>query len=130
MSLLALLGMFKNRAVLYVVGAILLLFGLIAWHKSGVNRAVEDERARLTAAFEQAAKEAKDAQSLLNQSAATDYEQTVADGKVKIEYRTKEVKIYVEKNNRLSANAGVDCRVDADFVSVYNHTSPAAKAAD
>lgn len=77
-----------------------------------------------------AVKTATDTQAAQNQTAATDYIQTVADGKVKIEYRTKEVKIYVEKNNRLSAGAGVDCRVDADFVSVYNHTSPATKAAD
>ena len=70
------------------------------------------------------------AQALLNQAASIEYAQAVSDVKIKVEVRTKEVKIYVEKNNRLSVDAGMDCRVDADFVSVYNGTSAAAKAAD
>lgn len=58
MSFLSMLGMFKSRAVVYVVCAFLLAFALIVWHKTAVKRAVKAESDRLTVSFEKAKNEA------------------------------------------------------------------------
>ena len=58
MSLITLLGFFKQKAVLYIAGALIATLALIYWHKSGVNKAVANERQRLTLAYKQAEDEA------------------------------------------------------------------------
>lgn len=57
-SLLAMLGMAKNKAILYIVGGLIAFLALIYWHKTGVNKAVANERQRLTLAYKQAEDEA------------------------------------------------------------------------
>ena len=58
MSLITLLGFFKQKAVLYIAGALFAILALIYWHKSGVNKAVANERQRADLAHKQAEDEA------------------------------------------------------------------------
>lgn len=86
MSFFAMLGMFKNRAVMYVVAGLLAVFALIYWHKSGVNRAVEDERARLTLAYEHAKHEAINA-------AIASSDEAIRAAKIESEKQNEKIKL-------------------------------------
>lgn len=125
MSLIAMFGLLKNRALLYVVGGILALFVLVYWYKSHIHAAEKTGAAKVTAVVAQAAAAATEKQLQSNSAASTEYAAASAATQTKIEYRNKEVIKYVERNPKTGG-----CAVDADFIGVFNNTrsDPAAKA--
>ena len=107
MSFLSMLSMFKSRAVVYVVGVILLVFGLIVWHKTSVKRAVKAESDRLTLSFEKSKNEAVKA-------AIANADDAIKAAKIESEKQNAKVKqdaaILIAKHNNGTGRLSVPAR--------------------
>ncbi len=99
--------MFKSRAVVYVVGAIVLAFALIVWHKTAVKRAVEAESDKLTMSFEKAKNEAIKA-------AIANADEAIKTAKIESEKQNAKVKqdaaILIAKHNNGTGRLSVPAR--------------------
>ena len=107
MSFLSMMGMFKSRAVVYVVGSIILVFGLIAWHKTAVKRAVEAESDKLTLSFEKSKNEAIKA-------TVANADEAIKNAKIESEKQNAKIKqdaaILIAKHNNGTGRLSVPAR--------------------
>jgi len=120
MSLIAIFKMFANKYTAIAIVIFVALFVALSLHRDGVNKAVTEERMRILALNEKAAKESRER---INQ-ASEDYAIESETAKTKINYRTKEVIKYVDSKK----DSGNGCVVDDEFIRLFNSNHSPAKA--
>jgi type II secretory pathway pseudopilin PulG len=123
-SLLSMLSFFANRAVVYVVAAILILLGIVYLYQRSIQNERTQAKADVINTVAQSTLQAVETQMQANVSASETYIIANAVTQAKAQQRHQEVLNYVQPNT--TDTPYVPCPADDDFIRLYNHSGNAA----
>lgn len=123
-SLSSMLSFFVNRAIVYVVAAILILGAIVYWYQRSIQSERAQAKADVVNTVAQSTLQAVETQMQTNSEASQAYIEANADTQAKAEQRQQEVLHYVQTN---TPNAPyVPCPADDEFIRLYNHRGDTA----
>jgi hypothetical protein len=126
-SLMSMLSFFANRAVVYVVAAILVLVAMVYLYQRSIQGERTEAKAEVVNTVAQSTLQAVETQMQTNSSASQAYIEANAATQAKAQQRQQEVLHYVQTNTPNTPY--VPCPTDDEFIRLYNHRGNTATQA-
>lgn len=118
------LSFFANRAIVYVVAAILILGAIVYCYQRSIQSERTQAKAEVVNTVVQSTLHAVEAQMQTNSAASQAYIEANAATQAKAQQRHQEVINYVHPNT--TDTPYVPCPADDEFIRLYNHRGDTA----
>ena len=118
------LSFFANRAIVYVVAAILLLIALVYLYQRSIQSERSQAKADVVNTVAQSTLQAVETQIENNSAASQTYIEANEATQAKAQQRQQEVLHYVQTNT--TNTPYVSCPADDEFIRLYNHRGDTA----